>query len=124
MTDTWQDHLDTIHGAVTALDALGIDDTDAEKAAAASAKVERRLFFWRRGVEAAYLARYGDVPNLVAAAAMQDDVPQVQVLGQLIKDGALVPVWWKLDKYMVAHGVSLYPGKLETKEASNGSDNG
>lgn len=120
--DTWQTHLDTIHGAVAALDAMDVADTEAEAAATASAKVERRLFFWRRSVEAAYLARYGDIPTLVAAAAMQDDVPQVAVMGQLINDGGLVPVWWKLDKWMVAHGVSLYPGTLETKEASNGDN--
>jgi hypothetical protein len=116
--------LDAVQAAVQALTELGaVDDVEAERIATYSSRVERQLFFWRRSVEAAYLDRHGSVPHMVAAVALQEQVPQVQVLAQLITAGAVMPVWWKLDKYMTEHGVSLYPNELE-KEADNGQNSG
>lgn len=111
--------LDVIQGAVQQLQEVEVPDTDAERVAAYSARVERQLFYWRRSVEASYLDRQASVPSMVAAVAMQDEVPQVQVLAELIAMGAVKVAWWKVDKYMTEHGVQLYPSELE-KGASNG----
>lgn len=117
---TWQGQLDTMTAAMAKLGDVKVDDSDVEAAVKYAAKLDRQLFYWRRTVEAHYLDRLGSVPNMVAAVAMQDDVPPVRVLADLCLAGALMPVWWKLEKYMTEHGVDLYP-ELD-KEASDGND--
>lgn len=109
MAGAWRPLLDTILGAIEALGEVAVEGREAEAAVQTAQTAERSLWRWRRSVEAAYLDRHGSIPQLVAAVAMVDEVPQVQVIGDLVNQGALVPVWYKLDKWATEHGVSVWP---------------
>lgn len=109
---TWREALDEVQRAVQALDAADVEAmtvAEAQAAAKTAERAGRQLFFWRRGVEATYFGKYAHVPGVVAAVALQEEVPQVQALAELLAAGGLQPVWYKLEQWAVEHGVTLWP---------------
>lgn len=118
---TWQQLLDDIEAGVEQLAAVAMDDAEAEAAVKRAERVGRRLFYWRRNVEAAFFDKYANVPGIVAAVALQEGIPQPQALAELMAAGGLQPVWWALDKWATEHGVNTWPDNTR-KEPTDDSD--
>ncbi len=90
----------------------------AQAACSWSERVERKLWRWRRSIQALYLPDRVDVSQLVGQVAMQDEAPPLTVLADVVGSGALVPNWQKLDRWAAAHGVQLWPDE----EGANDDD--
>lgn len=113
---TWQQVLGRMRADLLALQDTTVAGREAEEAARSARAVEDGLWRWRRSVEAAYLSRHGSVPSLVAAAALQEEVPPLQLVGELLQQGALVPSWWRLDRWAAEHGLRVWPEATEGEE--------
>ena len=70
-------------------------------------RAERTLWKFRRSVESAWWAKHADVVEIIMLVAGQERRRASEVMYELLDDGALVPVWWKLDKYAAEHGVAI-----------------
>lgn len=112
--------MDRVQSAIAELGDVYVPGGDAERAAKLARTAENALWRWRRSVEAAYLDRSEHPATVVGRIALQEDAPPLVVLTEALKAGALVPDYYRLDKWANEHGVAVWPELQD--DATEGSD--
>lgn len=115
----WREALDALDAGVRDLNELTIPGEDAADVALITYRLERKLWTWRRSVEATYLDRLNPVPAVLEAVAAQTNQSVAEVVSMLIGAGAIRMDYAKLDKHL--HRYGLEPTYSEG-EMSDGED--
>lgn len=118
--EAWQEAIDQLQAISETLNDRQVPRAEAQKAAQLAEQIERKLWRWRRSVEASYLTARNRLPLAILEVADREEVPVPVVLTDLIQSGAIQPVWWKLNRWASEHGVTMWP----TDDNENDSETG
>lgn len=115
----WRDALDALEAGIRDLEAVSIPADAASDAALYCSRLERKLWLWRRTVEAAYLDRLTPMPGVLDALAAQTNRSTAEVVVDLIGAKALHMDYARLDRYINRFGLDP-----SYSEGQNGNEDG
>lgn len=104
----YEDLLDQVERLTRQLDDIGtVPISEAQDVSKRLQRAERSLWQFRRSVDAAWWNQHASVVEIIMVVATQERRRASEVLHDLLESGAIVPVWYRLDRYAMEHGVTI-----------------